>query len=208
MDQVFRWFVLAAVAGLAAAMLLACDRSPAEDLILEYGVSIDQPRPLADFELVDHRHRKLTPDQFRGQWNIAFIGFTHCPDVCPATLTRLAHLESRLGEQGRAVQTVFVSVDPERDSVEELARYAGFFGSELVAATGSPDQLDRFTGTLDFAYVKVPQGNGRYTVDHSGALALIDPQARLVGYFTPPFDLEGIEADLVRLARRTSSPSM
>jgi protein SCO1 len=202
MGQVYRWVLLAAVvAGVAAAMLHARDWSGADELTLEYGVGIGQPRPLGDFELVDHRHRKLTADDFRGHWSIAFIGFTHCPDICPATLTRLAHLDSRLNEQGRAVQTVFVSVDPERDSVEELARYAGFFSDDLVAATGSPDQLARFTGTLDFAYVKVPQGNGRYTVDHSGALALIDPQARLVGYFTPPFDLEGIESDLVRLGR-------
>jgi protein SCO1 len=161
---------------------------------------IDSPRRLDDFLLTDAAGQPFGRERLEGQWNLAFIGFTHCPDVCPMTLSLLEHLSNRLDDHDVALQPVFVSVDPERDTPEELARYSSYFGDRVVAATGQRQQLQRFCDSLDFAWVKVPMGQGNYTIDHSGALALIDPQARLVGYFLPPLDLEAIEIDLIRLA--------
>ncbi len=127
------------------------------------------------------------------------IGFTHCPDVCPAALGQMAALQKRLAALDAGLEVVFVSVDPERDSPAELAGYVEFFGDDVVAATGEPEQLQRFADSLDFAWVKVPQSEGRYTVDHSAALALIDPNAHLVGYFVPPLDIQGMAGDLERI---------
>lgn len=174
-------------------------RSAAPAVALVHGIAVDPPRPLTDFELLDHREQPFGNAILQGRWTLLFIGFTHCPDICPSTLSLLSRLQASLSAQAVDLQTVFVSVDPDRDTPQILKRYVGFFGDDLIAATGHREQIDQLCDSLDFAYVKVPQGQGRYTVDHSGALALIDPRARLAGYFLPPFDLTAIEEDLQRI---------
>jgi protein SCO1 len=191
--------VLSLVAIVIAAVVLVRQDPSSSPLVLDSGHVVVPPRTLDSFELIDHRDRTFDNDQLMGRWSIAMIGFTHCPDICPTALHQLAILRERLAERDGELGVVFVSVDPERDTPDVLDRYIGFFGTGLIGATGEGQQLRRFADSLDFAWVKVPQGQGRYTVDHSGALALIDPEARLAGYFVPPFDLEAMEADLERV---------
>jgi protein SCO1 len=195
--------LLLVVAASLAMSLLDSQQAPdpmQQAITLSAGQTLGTPRQLEEFQLVDAAGQAFGRERLKGQWNLAFIGFTHCPDVCPMTLSLLEHLSIRLDDHEVALQPVFVSVDPERDTPEELARYSSYFGDRVVAATGQRQQLQRFCDSLDFAWVKVPMGQGNYTIDHSGALALVDPQARLVGYFLPPLDLEAIEIDLIRLA--------
>ncbi len=187
-----------AVIVVAAALLNRQDPS-GPSLVLDSGHVVAPPRSLESFELIDHREQAFDNERFEGRWSIAMIGFTHCPDICPTALHQLAMLKERLAERNGELGVVFVSVDPERDTPEVLDRYIGFFGNGLIGATGEREQLQRVADSLDFAWVKVGQGEGRYTVDHSGALALIDPEARLAGYFVPPFDLDAMEADLERI---------
>jgi protein SCO1 len=196
------WFLMALVLVAAFAAASLALRPAAPVVAMDVGISVDPPRPLAEFELVDHRGQGFDNARLEGRWSLLFIGFTHCPDICPSTLSLLSGLEVSLSQQAIDLQTVFVSVDPERDTPETLADYVGFFGDVLIAATGRQNQLDRLCDSLDFAYVTVPMGKGRYSVDHSGALALIDPQGRLAGYFFPPFEPAAIETDLRRLAMR------
>lgn len=190
--------VLAAAAALVAVVAVSI---PSPGLELQTGRVLDQPRAINPFELVDQHERPFTRNSLQGRWHLVFIGFTHCPDACPTTMAMLGAVETRLRTEGHELQTVFVSVDPERDTPDELARYVGFFGEEIIGATGSKQQLDRFCDDLGFAYIKVPDGRGGYTVDHSGALALIDPHARVAGYFLPPFDLDGLADDLALVFR-------
>jgi protein SCO1/2 len=187
--------MIAAAAGVAAAVLLLGGR----ELELRSGSVLDAPRPVGEFVLTDQHQRPFTLESLKGNWNLLFIGFSHCPDVCPTTLAIMGQVEARVRASGREVTAVFVSVDPERDTPDLLQRYVGHFSAYMLGVTGSRDQLERICSDLGFAYVKVPQGGGRYTVDHSGALALIDPQARVVGYFSPPFEVDRLVADLVRL---------
>jgi protein SCO1/2 len=193
--------VLAAV--LIAVIVLVQHGKPQPGPAWQHAVAVEPPRALADFELIDHHQQRFDRDRFRGDWTLVMVGFTHCPDICPTGLTQLSILQQRLAEREAELGVVFVSVDPGRDTPETLAEYVGFFGQDLLGATGHRDQLRRLGDSLDFAWVRVPMGEGRYTVDHSGALALIDPHARLVAYFLPPLDLAAIEADLGPvLARR------
>ncbi len=166
-------------------------------LELQAGTLPEKPRPLGDFELVDQHGKPMTRERFTGQWSLAFIGFTHCPDICPATLALLGQVNVDLRNRGQRLQPVFVSVDPERDTPERLREYLTYFGDGITGATGEMHQLERFCRDLDFAFVHVPGSGGSYTIDHSGALALIDQQARLVAWFTPPFDTEAMTADLL-----------
>jgi len=191
------WPLLAAmVLGLAIAVL----QMPSAPVVLRTGTALPQTRPIGEFELVDQHGRALTRRNLEGQWNLLFAGFTHCPDVCPTTLATLAALKSRLHERNGELQVVFLSVDPERDTPAQLAQYVGHFDSGMIGATGSKEQIDHLCADLGLAYVRNPGAAGAYTVDHSAALVLIDPQARIAAYFQPPYDLDSLAADFMTLA--------
>jgi protein SCO1 len=199
-----RLAVYAAVLGVAAVIVvgagivvLTTDARPRGEL--SSATLLQQPRPLAAFQLVDQHGNATTRSAFEGRWSIVFAGFTHCPDACPATLGLLRTLDARLRASQIELQTVFLSVDPERDTPEQLAAYLHFFDGRIVALTGTKPQIDVLTDSLGLAYIKVPGAHGTYTVDHSTALVLIDPDARVAGYVIPPLDLEAMTTDMRRL---------
>ncbi len=184
---------VAIAAGFGAALWLRED-----PLVLRAGTVLAEPNPVAPFELVDHQGRALDHGALAGRWNLVFAGFTHCPDICPTTLAMLAELDNRLGDAGPRI--VFVSVDPERDTPERLAAYLRHFDPHLVGATGTPAAIEAFTRELGLAQVKIPGVGAEYTVDHSAALVLLDPQVRVAGYFQPPHDVDALAADLAALS--------
>lgn len=166
-------------------------------LELRAGTALPEPRSIAKFQLVDQQGRAFDSHALEGRWTLLFSGFTHCPDICPTTLTMMADLDARLGDA--APRLVFLSVDPERDSPERLADYLAHFGPDFVGATGSRVQVESVSRELGLAQVRNPGVGGEYTVDHSAALVLLDPKARLAGYFQPPHDPEALAADLAAL---------
>lgn len=189
--------ILAATAiGVAAAWWVTA-RQP---VTLASGTALATPREIGAFRLSDQRGREFTPDALRGGWSLVFAGFTHCPDACPTTLALLDTVEQRLRAGGGAIQVVFLSVDPERDTAERLAGYVDHFNPRFVAVTGARAQIDALCRDLGIAYVRNPGAGGDYTVDHSAALVLIDPRARVAGYFQPPHDADALAADLAALA--------
>lgn len=195
--KAFVWPLLAAmVLGIATAILLR----PPVPVALRSGTALPQPRPIGEFELLDHSGHALTRRNLEGRWSIVFAGFTNCPDVCPTTLALLAALSSRLRARGDDLQIVFLSVDPDRDTPSQLAQYVGHFDPNMIGATGAKAQIDRLCAELGLAYVLNPGTAGEYTVDHSAALVLVDPKARIAAYFQPPYDLDSLATDLATLA--------
>lgn len=185
----------AAALGVGAAAVLGPRPPPA----LRAGTVLETPRPLADFSLTDQGSRPLGARDLEGRWTLLFTGFTHCPDLCPTTLAQLADVRSRV--PGPQLQVLFLSVDPERDTPERIAGYLAHFGQGIRGATGTAAQVEAFTRQLGLAQVRNPGADGDYTVDHSTALVLIDPQARVAAYFRPPHDAAAIAADLAQLPR-------
>ena len=168
-----------------------------------------QPRQLADFELQRSSGEALTLDDWRGEWSLVFIGFTHCPDACPQTLAIYRDLVRDWPADPGAVPTLyFVSVDPERDDAAALSQYAGYFSERIVAATGSHEQLTPFTRQLGMVYMTTPTGDGDYTVDHSTQLAVVGPDAHLHALFRAPLEVAAIISDMQALqsANRTGRP--
>lgn len=161
---------------------------------------LDAARPLPKFELVDGRGEAFDRERLTGAWHLLFFGFTHCPDVCPTTLSKLAAVKDALAQSGAAPEVVFVSVDPRRDDPATLHNYVSYFDPGFVGVTGSLEQLRRLTGALylPFSYVG-DTATDDYVVEHSAALVLVDPQARARAYFTPPHDASRIAMDLKRL---------
>jgi len=188
--------VLVAVAVGAGAALYERSREP---LTLRAGTALPEPRALPDFALVDQSGRAFGRARFEGRWSLLFTGFTHCPDVCPTTLALMSELHRRVGRDD--LQIVFVSVDPERDTPDVVARYLAHFDAALVGATGERAQMERLTAGLGLAQVRNPGSGDEYTVDHSTAFVLIDPEARLAGYFSAPHLRDALVADLTALPK-------
>jgi len=130
------------------------------------------------FELRDTSGRIRHLEDFRGKAVVLFFGFTHCPDVCPTTLADLAGVMKTLGPDADRVQMLFVTVDPERDTPEALAKYVGAFDPRFIALRGDLPATQRVAKEFKIYFEKRKQGD-TYTVDHSAQTYVIDPQGRL-----------------------------
>lgn len=149
----------------------------------------EQPRLIEDFQLVDHNGEAFTLEDLKGQWTIAFSGFTHCPDICPTTLATLGRVMDSLDDSVRQqTQVIMVSVDPARDTPEKLAEYVPYFHPEFVGVTGEFLQIMGLTRQLGVAFNKVTLEDD-YTVDHTSNLALINPDGHYQAFYRPPFEL-------------------
>jgi protein SCO1 len=185
---------VAVVLGLfTAAWLFAPDGTPQ----LESGTLLQQPRALPAFQFQSSDGQPFTPERLQQRWTLIFPGFTYCPDICPTTLTQLKQLHALTG---RRAQIVLLSVDPARDTPQRLAEYLAFFDPDFIGVTAPEPELGRLTQALGIAYIQVPGAGGQdYSLDHSAALVLINPQGRIAGYFMPPFRLDQLAADLNHL---------
>ena len=197
-------FVAAALAAAGLGALAASRLSaPALEQPLS-GTLLAQPRELASFTLTDQDGQAFTPAQLDGHWTLLFAGFTHCPDICPTTLALMAQLRKRLAAApgAGALELVFLSVDPERDTPDRLKAYTAHFGGAIRGVTAPTAQLDSLCAGLGLAYVKVPGASAAdYSVDHSAALVLLDPRGRVAGYFPAPHRLDTLAADLERIVK-------
>ena len=133
-----------------------------------------------DFQLPDTEGKVRSLQDFRGKAVVVFFGFTQCPDVCPTTLAEIAQAKQLLGPDGAKVQGIFITVDPERDTPEVLKAYMANFGPDFIALRGTPEQTAAVAKDFKVYYKKVDgKTPGSYTMDHSAASFVYDPQGRL-----------------------------
>ena len=158
-----------------------------QELQVNGAVLLNTPRIFSDFELRDHRDQPFTAEQLRGQWTILFFAFSHCPDICPTTLSTLNDMYSKLSVNEQAkLQIVMVSLDAERDSVQKLADYVPYFNADFIGVTGNQHFVRRMAGELNIAYNRVPLEGDNYTIDHSTQLLLINPKGDYHAFFKAP----------------------
>jgi len=147
--------------------------------------------------LTDHTGKVRTLDDFKGSVVLVFFGFTQCPDVCPTTLAATKAVKQQLGEDGKRLQVLFVSVDPERDTQELLAQYVTAFDPSFLGLRGDAEATARVAKDFKVFYQKVPGGTpDTYTVDHSAGSYVFDPQGRLRLYVRHGQSPEAIAADV------------
>lgn len=157
----------------------------------------ETPRAIGDFALLDHRGEPFTPDSLRGGWTLLFFGFTHCPDICPTTMAFLNRFVGELaGTEAEGTRVVMVSVDPARDTVEQLATYVPYFNPGFLGVTGEFLDIHRFATDLNTPFRKVPGEDGDYLVDHSANVVLINPRGDYHGFFKAPLDLAKMKVTL------------
>ena len=193
---------LAAGSGLWVGARMSAPDAPVNAASTQNALLFPAPRELPPFALDAGDGGQLDNAALKGRWSLIFIGFTHCPDICPTTLATLGALQKVATDVSPALQVVFVSVDPERDSADRAAEYARFFVPDALAATADHPRLEAFTRSLGMIYVKTAMEDGDYSVDHSARIAILDPQARQVGMFSPPLDIAQMASDLHQLAGR------
>lgn len=164
---------------------------------------LPEPRAIPSFSLTDHKGQAFGRAQLTNHWSLLFFGFTRCPDICPNTLGLLQAVNAALGQEavGSPLQVVFVSVDPRHDKPQVLKSYIEYFDPAFIAVTGPEDELQKLTGTLYMPYAYQPTGDQEddYTVEHSGALVLLNPLGQAVAYFSPPLQIRAVLADLRRI---------
>jgi protein SCO1/2 len=132
------------------------------------------------FTMTDHRGRTVTDRVIRGKPTMMFFGFTSCPDVCPTTLSDMSGWLEELGPAAVGLNAVFVSVDPERDTAEQMAAYLSQFDPRILGLTGTPAQLEEMARNYRFYYRRVPLEGGSYTMDHTAMVYLLDWNGRFV----------------------------
>lgn len=165
-----------------------------------HGVDITGAGYARDFSLPDPQGQVRSLGDYRGKVVVVFFGFTQCPDVCPTTMTEMAQVRDKLGADGERVQTVFITVDPERDTPEILAAYLSNFGSGFVGLRGTPEQTAATAKEFRVFYSKQ---KGRtpdsYTIDHTAASFVFDPKGQVRLYVRYGTEVEALASDLRRL---------
>jgi cytochrome oxidase Cu insertion factor (SCO1/SenC/PrrC family) len=138
------------------------------------------------FSLVDHTGKVRTDAEFRGKLLVIYFGYTYCPDICPTDLQSISQATHMLDPVGAAIQVLFITIDPERDTPEHLAEYVPSFSPRLVGLTGSPDAVRRVALAYKVFYAKAPlPASSDYTIDHTGFIYLVDPAGRYLGFLPP-----------------------
>lgn len=184
----------------AATLLVGCDRSAAPLPAAFQAIDITGADYAKELPLPDLDGRARTLAEFRGKAVVVFFGFTQCPDVCPTTLAEIAAVKKELGAAGERIQTVFVSLDPERDTPELLKNYVTTFDPGVVALRGTPEQTQAAAKAYKVFFQKVPgKEPGSYSIDHTAGAYVFDTEGRVrlfVRYGTP---LTAWVADLKQL---------
>ncbi|MGX5203138.1 SCO family protein [Aliikangiella sp. IMCC44632] len=137
---------------------------------------------ISPFELTREDNSLFTQQEFKGYWNFIFMGFTHCPDVCPTTLADLRDIYAQIPVVNRAkMRIIFLSVDPQRDQIDYLKKYTQAFNPEFYGITGEKNQIDQLVKDLGGIYYINSEDPEFYTVDHTAKIFIVSPNAERYG---------------------------
>lgn len=213
---------MAAVASMSAGFWLSSLQQSAEDKSAEalkqkaldearnnyssiQGTILSPARKISIPALTKDSGETFSMDDLTGHWSLFFFGYTHCPDICPVTMGVVSQAKKIATENNHMFpEVVFVSVDPERDTVEMLTDYVRYFDKDFVGVTGEANLIKALTLQMSVVYMIIPADNdagaetkdgSTYTVDHSSALLLLNPEGKLVAFFNQPHDAKTILKD-------------
>ena len=189
------------VACAAVALLAGCDRLGGKpDAPTFHSTDITGAEVARHLELPDADGRARTLADWRGKVVVVFFGYTHCPDFCPTTMAELAQVKAALGAAAERLQVVFVTIDPERDTPAILKAYVANFGPDFVGLRGSAEQTAAAAKEFKVFYAKAPgKTAGSYSMDHSAASFVFDPEGRVRLYVQYGADPKALAADVRQL---------
>lgn len=197
--------VLLTIAGLAVGALTALALFPEarERLLPVSNVRVwGQALIGGPFTLTDHTGKRVTDADFRGRYMLVFFGFTYCPDVCPSTLQVVSQALDKLGPRAERFVPILITVDPERDTPEQLALYVQSFHPRLLGLTGTPAEIDAVLSAYRVRGVRKrvdAKSTAGYTIDHPAQVYVMDPDGRYRTFLDYTKGADGMAAALARV---------
>jgi protein SCO1/2 len=178
-----------------ALLLVACDNHASSSRFASSDIT--GVRWGRDFHLQDHTGKPRSIADFKGKVVMLFFGYTHCPDQCPTTMAEMAGVRSKLGEDGRRVQGLFVTVDPRRDTPQVLAQYVSAFDPSFLGLYGDENTTAAVASEFKFYYrVQKTDAQGNYSVDHGSVIYVFDPTGHLRLLISPGTSVDAMAADV------------
>ena len=166
-------------------------------------ILLPQSRAVPDLSFTDQDGQPLSLSQLKGKWTLLFFGYTFCPDICPITLAQLRQIKSELPADAVAnLRIVLISVDPDRDTSQQLKQYLGYFDKQFVGLRAPVDTLQKLANAVSIPYFPADTSKPNYTVDHSGNLALLGPDGTQRGFIRAPLNTQKLVAQLAGLVER------
>jgi len=166
------------------------------------GFAVD-PKPIGKVQLLDKSGQRLAESYFKGKWTMVFFGYTNCPDVCPSTLMQLQQLYKSIQHKpdGSDYQFLFITVDPQRDTLPHLKQYVEYFNKNFNAAGGNISNIKHFEKVFGafHHYAKKSPDDTHYAVAHSAEIYIVSPDEHYVGKFLPPFNVNKLTVKLSKL---------
>jgi len=186
--------LFACLALLAALVPASADQKGRHELLRSEPTEIN-----SRYLLVGPDGQAVTNEDFRGHFQLIAFGYTYCPDICPTTLVEMAGVLGLLGEKAGQLQPIFISLDPDRDTVQVLKTYTAFFDPRIIGLTGSPELVKRAARNFKVRYAKVMNPEARantYALDHSAGMYLLDPDGQFIKKFAYGTEVSSMAAEI------------
>jgi protein SCO1/2 len=167
-------------------------------------ILLPQSRNLPDVQMIDQDGKPVTVNELKDKWSLLFFGYTFCPDICPTTLAQLRQIKSELPKDAvDKLQVILVSVDPARDTPQQLKQYLGYFDPDFKGLTGaSVEDVQKLANAVSIPFIPADTGKANYTVDHSGNLAVIGPDGTQRGFIRSPLNNQKLVVQLPVMLKR------
>ncbi|MDE3739492.1 MULTISPECIES: SCO family protein [Pseudomonas] len=190
--------LVAVVLGLTVHKVLTGQAQADPTKLLDAGiVLLPQSRTLPELEMTNQDGEKMRVDQFKDKWSLVFFGYTFCPDICPTTLAQMRELKGLLPEEARNnLQIILVSVDPNRDTPQQLKQYLGYFDPAFIGLTADLPTLQKLSNAVSIPFIPADTSKENYTVDHSGNLVVLGPDGTQRGFIRSPLNNQKLKEQL------------
>ena len=210
MKRNFTWTIVSCLAVILIALSLYVNKMTTKvylsnEQLKDLGLYLIEPaRDLGSFNLIDSNEKEFLPQDFEGKWNVLFFGFTFCPDICPITMRMLSRIEKEIDSQELDKIRIFlVTVDPDRDSPDQLKVYLENFSENFIGLTGGLDQIYNFATRVNAPFSPISNSKDpHYTVDHTGSIILINPEGNYAGFFRAPHNQDDIKKAILDIVSR------
>ncbi|WP_236209106.1 SCO family protein [Pseudomonas tohonis] len=193
--------LVALVLGLTVHKVLNNQRQADPTQLLDAGiVLLPQSRTLPSISLTDQDGKPVVVNELKDKWSLLFFGYTFCPDICPTTLAQMRELKGLLPEAARNnLRVVLVSVDPNRDTPQQLKQYLGYFDPAFLGYTGELASIQKLANAVSIPFIPADTSKENYTVDHSGNLVVIGPDGTQRGFIRAPLNNQKLKDQLPTL---------
>ncbi|RMO73463.1 SCO family protein [Pseudomonas syringae group genomosp. 3] len=190
--------IVALVLGLVLSRLLPGSGPSNQTALNEAGiVLLPKSRQLPALSMIDQNGAAVALDGLKDQWTLMFFGYTFCPDICPTTLAQIKQIRSELPTAAvERMRVVLVSVDPNRDSPQQLKQYLSYFDPQYIGLTAPVTDIQKLANSVSIPFIPADTSKPNYFVDHSGNLALIGPDGTQRGFIRAPLNNQKLAKQL------------